>query len=167
MSGVSTGLITLGVVRVDFSPHIYNRWPNDYRGGLGIAGKSERKGNALFNDALNTFYIRLLGVRHMVKDHSDSEKGNQLPPHRLLFTINSKGYFICNIPPVVERWLEREIAQWTHPMKDRSDDPSHHERTLLPRSYISLPGKSMSQVRVIVGTYVFPSNSVWAWMHFL
>ena len=34
--------------------------------------------------------------------------------------------------------LEREIAQWVHPMKDRSDDPSHHERTLLPRSYISL-----------------------------
>ena len=27
------------------------------------------------------------------------------------------------------------IAQWVHPMKDRSDDPSHHERTLLPRSY--------------------------------
>ena len=27
-------------------------------------------------------------------------------------------------------WLEREIAQWVHPMKDRSDDPSHHERTL-------------------------------------
>ena len=24
-------------------------------------------------------------------------------------------------------------------MKDRSDDPSQHERTLLPRSYISLP----------------------------
>ena len=24
-------------------------------------------------------------------------------------------------------------------MKDRSDDPSHNERTLLPRSYISLP----------------------------
>ena len=24
-------------------------------------------------------------------------------------------------------------------MKDRSDDTSHHERTLLPRSYISLP----------------------------
>ena len=40
--------------------------------------------------------------------------------------------------PVVEHWLEREIAQWVRPMKDRSDDPSHHERTLLPRSYISL-----------------------------
>ena len=35
--------------------------------------------------------------------------------------------------------LEREIAQCVHPMKDGSDDPSHHERTLLPRSYISLP----------------------------
>ena len=43
------------------------------------------------------------------------------------------------VTPVVEHWLEREITQWVHPMKDRSDDPSHHERTLLPRSYISLP----------------------------
>ena len=40
--------------------------------------------------------------------------------------------------PVLEHWLKREIAQWVHPMKDRSDDPSHHERTLLPRRYISL-----------------------------
>ena len=38
------------------------------------------------------------------------------------------------VPPVVEHWLEREIAQWVHPMKDRSDDTSHHERTLLPQS---------------------------------
>ena len=44
----------------------------------------ERERNVLFNDALNTFYLRLYGVRHMVKDHSDSEKGNPLPPHRLL-----------------------------------------------------------------------------------
>ena len=34
------------------------------------------------------------------------------------------------VTPVVEHWLEREIAQWVHPMKDRSDDPSHHERML-------------------------------------
>ena len=48
----------------------------------------------------------------------------------------------CNsafVTSVVEHWLEREIAQWVHTMKDRSDDQSHHERTLLPRSYISLP----------------------------
>ena len=34
----------------------------------------------------------------MVKDHSDSEKGNPLSPHRLLISINSKGSFICTIP---------------------------------------------------------------------
>ena len=34
----------------------------------------EREINVLFNDALNTFYLRLYGVRHMVKDDSDSEK---------------------------------------------------------------------------------------------
>ena len=50
----------------------------------------ERERDVLFNDALNTFYLRLYGVRHMVKDHSDSEKGNPLPPHRLLLSINSK-----------------------------------------------------------------------------
>ena len=42
------------------------------------------------------------------------------------------------VKPVVEHLLEREIAQWVHPMKDRSNDPSHHERTLLPWSYILL-----------------------------
>ena len=33
-----------------------------------------KEGNVLFNDALNTFYLRLYGVRHMVKYHSDSER---------------------------------------------------------------------------------------------
>ena len=33
-----------------------------------------------------------------IKDHSDSEKGNPLPPHMLLFPINSNGYVICTIP---------------------------------------------------------------------
>ena len=32
-----------------------------------------KEGNVLFNDALNTFYLRLYGIRHMVKYHSDSE----------------------------------------------------------------------------------------------
>ena len=35
--------------------------------------------SVLFNDTLNTFYLRLYGVGHMVKDHSDSERGNPLP----------------------------------------------------------------------------------------
>ena len=46
----------------------------------------EREKNVLFNDALNTFYLRLYGVRHMVKDHSDSEKGNPLPPYIYMHT---------------------------------------------------------------------------------
>ena len=63
-----------------------------------ILNERQRERNVLFNDALNTFYLRLYGVRHMVKDHSDSEKGNPLSPHRLFLSINSKGSFICTIP---------------------------------------------------------------------
>ena len=113
------------------------------------------------------FILWLYGVGYMVKDHSDSERGNLLPPHGLLFSINSKGSFICTIQdritqstafvtPVVENWLEQEIAQWVHPMKDRSDDPSHHERTVLPRSYISLPPLSKVQTSHMM---VYPSGS--------
>ena len=75
----------------------------------------------------------------MVKYHTDSERGNLLPPHGLLFPNKKQAFFYMHHPteriahttafvtPVVEYWLEREIAQWVHPMKDRSDDPSHHE----------------------------------------
>ena len=35
------------------------------------------------------------------------------------------------VTPVVEIWLQREIAQWVDPMNDRSNDPSHYEQTLL------------------------------------
>ena len=56
-----------------------------------------KEGNVLFNVALNTFDLRLYGVTHMVKDNSDSERGNPLLQHGLLFSINSKGYFICII----------------------------------------------------------------------
>ena len=63
------------------------------------------------------------------------------------FRLTARVLFICTdriahitacVTPVVEHRLEREIAQWVHPMKDRSDDPSHHERTFLPQSYVSL-----------------------------
>ena len=90
------------------------------------------QGNVLFNDALNTFYLRLYGVGHMIKDHSDSERGNPLPPHGLLFPINSNGSFYMHhhtdriahttafVTPVVDHWLEREgsirrpIAPWAN-----------------------------------------------------
>ena len=39
--------------------------------------RKEKERNVLFNDALNTFDLQLYDVRHMVKDHSDSEKGER------------------------------------------------------------------------------------------
>ena len=82
----------------------------------------------------------------MVKDHSDSERGNLLPPHGLLFLISSKCSFICIItqtglhipqPVLYQTWSTGWNKKWLNgfTMNDRSDDPSHHERTLLPRSY--------------------------------
>ena len=64
----------------------------------------------------------------MVKDHSDSERGNPLPPYGLLFSISSKCSFniymdhptdriihtTAFVTPVVGHWLEWEIAQWVH-----------------------------------------------------
>ena len=51
-----------------------------------------REGKVLFNDALNT-YLRLYGIRHMVKDNLNCKRGNGLP-----FPSSSKGSFICTIP---------------------------------------------------------------------
>ena len=53
-------------------------------------GRKER--NVLFNDALNTFYLRLYRVGHniMVKDHSDRERGNPLPPHGYSFRLAAR-----------------------------------------------------------------------------
>ena len=42
----------------------------------------------LFNDTFNTFFLQLYGVGHMVKDHSDSERENPLPPLYELLPTN-------------------------------------------------------------------------------
>ena len=104
----------------------------------------------LFNDALNKLYLRLYGVSHIVKYHSDSEKENPLPPlHGLLFPITSKGSFFiphptdrivyttASVTPVVKHWLVREIAQWVlhEGSIRRSIAPWANA---LPQSYISL-----------------------------
>ena len=49
-----------------------------------------KEGNVLFNDTLNTFYLRLYGVRHMVKDHSDSE----IEIFNILYCLIKKGSFL-------------------------------------------------------------------------
>ena len=62
-----------------------------HTGPLFCRQEVRKEGNILFNDALNTFHLRLYGVRHMVKDHSNSKREKQLLPslQGLLFPINS------------------------------------------------------------------------------
>ena len=72
-----------------------------------------------FNDALNTFYLRLYGVRHMVKDHSNSKRGNpcrhtgyslRLAARVILYASSHRHdntyHGLC--------YTSREIAQWVH-----------------------------------------------------
>ena len=52
-----------------------------------------KEGNVLFNDPLKTFHLWLYGIKHMVKDHSDSERGNPLLPHGVYFLISRQWFF--------------------------------------------------------------------------
>ena len=61
-------------------------------------GQGPRKeGNVIYLTTHSTHFIYGYMVTDMVKDHSDSKRGYQLLPHRLLFSI-SKGSFIRIIP---------------------------------------------------------------------
>ena len=58
-----------------------------------------KEGNIIFNDTLNTFYLRLYGIRHMVKDHSRLQE--RKPAAGTTWTSLSdrnKGSFICTFP---------------------------------------------------------------------
>ena len=61
----------------------------------------------------------------MVKDHSDSEKGNPLHHIGYSFWLTTRVFYMYHpiyrithtmvfVTPVVEHWLQREIAQWVH-----------------------------------------------------
>ena len=76
----------------------------------------------------------------MVKDHSDNERGNPLPPHGLLFPINSMFFYMHHptdriahttafVTPVMDHWLEREIAQWVHGIKPAKPRTMHGRST--------------------------------------
>ena len=87
------------------------------------AGREER--SVLFNDALNTFYLRLYGVGHMVNDHSDSGRGNPLSPlNGLLLLLSLLQQLLLQLlllplrPPLLPLhssyyycW-ERDVAPW-------------------------------------------------------
>ena len=59
---------------------------------------NEGRKEIFYLTTLSTYFILwLYGIQHMVKDHSNSLRGNLLLPHRILFLISSKGSFICRI----------------------------------------------------------------------
>ena len=79
---------------------------------------SKKEGKKLlFNDTLNTFYLRLYGIIPMVKDHSDSEREGK----KLLFndTLNTFYLRLYGIKPM---------------LKDHSD--SERENLLLPHGLL-------------------------------
>ena len=102
--------------------------------------------NVLFNDPINTFYFTVIWRWTQGKEPFRWVK---MKPslHGLLFPISSKGYFIGTIPktgyhiprsllhhPWSTGWNEIKLNGST--MKVRCDDRSHHEWTLISRSYI-------------------------------
>ena len=88
------------------------------------------KANVLFNDALATFYLRLCGVRHIVKIAREETRCRhmgysfRLAARVLLYASshrqNSTYHGLC--------YISRGALAGTRngsTMKDRSDDPSH------------------------------------------
>ena len=50
---------------------------NVSRTGITLGGRIHRElilSNVFFNDAPNTFYLRLYGIEHIINDHSDNER---------------------------------------------------------------------------------------------
>ena len=83
------------------------------------------------------FILWLYVIRHIVKDHSYSKKGNMLLPHRLLFLISSKGSFICIIPQTYHSYTRpRALAGTSNgsTMNDRSDELLHSLCYTRPRA---------------------------------
>ena len=79
-----------------------------------------RERNVLFNDALNTFYWRLYGVGHVVKNHfrkpTPATWATPSDYQQRFFYMHHPTDRIAHttafVTPVVKHWLEREIAQW-------------------------------------------------------
>ena len=56
-----------------------------------ILGRKEGRKEMFYLTTLSThFILPLYGIGHMVKDHSDSEKGNPLPPHVYSFQLTAR-----------------------------------------------------------------------------
>ena len=107
--------------------------------------KLEREGRRemfYFTTHSTHFYLRLYGVGHMGKDHGDIENETRCPHTWATLSDYQQGFFYMHHPtdrivhttsfsPTHQSGalVEREIAQ-VSTMRDRSDDPLHHERKL-------------------------------------
>ena len=90
-----------------------------------VAKVTMKEGHVLFNEALDTFYLRLYGVRQMVKDHSDSERRNpaaatwatlsDLVTRVLLNAPSHRQDSTAFVTPVVEHWLEKRNSSMGPP----------------------------------------------------
>ena len=69
------------------------------REGLLVRGRNRKKEMFYLTTHSTHFIYGYMALDIIVvKDHSDSERGNPLPPHGLFFPISSKGYFVYTIP---------------------------------------------------------------------
>ena len=103
-------------------------------------GRKER--NVLFNEVLNTLYLQLYGIRHgegLLRQWEETRCLHMGYSFRLTARLLSyapshwhDSIYQAFVMPVMENWLVWEIALRVH-MRDRSNDPSHHEWTL-PKS---------------------------------
>ena len=75
----------------------YWKWVFSLVSELSLILSGRKEGNVLFNDTLNTFYLWLYGVGHMVKDHSDSERGNQPVLHDFCNKSRGMCYPVCGM----------------------------------------------------------------------
>ena len=93
----------------------------------------QREGNVLFSDPTQLHILRLYRVEHMAKDHSVRKETHCHHFMGYSFQLAAKGllYATSHIQdgtPVVEHWVEQEIAQWVH------HDPLHNEQMLYHRA---------------------------------
>ena len=87
----------------------------------------------------STHFIYGYMTSDMVKDHSDSERGNPLPPHGLLFPINSKDSTYHGLCYTSRGALARTRNSWMGPLW--RIDPTTH-RTMSERSYHGATSRS-------------------------
>ena len=84
-------------------------------------------GHVLFNDALNTFYLRLYGIRHMVKDRSDREE---------TYCCHMGYSFWLAARTLLYAPTYRHLYGFRHMVKDHSD--SEKGNPLLPHGLLFL-----------------------------